>query len=390
MLSRPPSRIASRAFTTRFSTTCSICEGSARIRHSPGSSSITRSRSSPISRRSIGCNPPHHLAQSSTLASRICLRLKRQQLPRQARGAIHRLRDELEVVPARIIRLQAHGRDVATPPDHRQQVVEVVRDPAREPPDRLQLLRLPQLLLQLLALRDVRRQRHRPDDAPAAVAQRRRRTRSAPPARRPSAAAAAPPPPAPRPAAAAPAAPGTPPHRPGRPRAAAADHLRPAATRRCAPPPDSTSAPSRPRSPPRWPAAPPPTTASSVWLDSRQRPRQLPPLDRPPEHRQQVLHLHGLDEIGERGSVDRPDRRRQRGVPGDDDDLGRGEAVLIAWSTSSPDMSGSMMSRIATSVGALTSCSSAACARWNTRDVVPPLLQHVGERLCRCPGHRRR
>jgi hypothetical protein len=58
-------------------------------------------------------------------------------------GAIHRLRDQLQVVPARIIGLQAHRGDVAAPPDHGQQVVEVVGDPAGQPPDGLQLLRLP-------------------------------------------------------------------------------------------------------------------------------------------------------------------------------------------------------------------------------------------------------
>ena len=62
-----------------------------------------------------------------------------------------------------------------------------------------------------------------------------------------------------------------------------------------------------------------------------------------------------------------------------------GEAVLIACSTSRPDMSGSMMSRIAASVGALTSCSSAARARWNTRTWYPR-SSSTSESVSQMPG----
>ena len=52
-VSRPPRGMASRAFTTRFTITCSSCDGSAHTGLRSGASCTTRSMCSPISRRSI-------------------------------------------------------------------------------------------------------------------------------------------------------------------------------------------------------------------------------------------------------------------------------------------------------------------------------------------------
>jgi hypothetical protein len=55
--------------------------------------------------------------------------------------------------------LRAGEEDVAVADDDGQQVVEVVRDPSRQAPHRLHLLRLPELFLQPHAVRDVARDR---------------------------------------------------------------------------------------------------------------------------------------------------------------------------------------------------------------------------------------
>src|SRR5207248_1779506 len=47
-VSLPPSAMASRAFTTRFITTCSICPGSTRTRASDGAATVCSSTSSPM------------------------------------------------------------------------------------------------------------------------------------------------------------------------------------------------------------------------------------------------------------------------------------------------------------------------------------------------------
>ena len=62
--------------------------------------------------------------------------------------------------------------EAAAAEDRGQEVVEVVRDAAGEPPDRLHLLRLAQLLLERLAVGDVDRHADRADDRAIHVAQR--------------------------------------------------------------------------------------------------------------------------------------------------------------------------------------------------------------------------
>ena len=51
---------------------------------------------------------------------------------------------------------QSPRHEVAVTEDHRQQVVEIVRHPARQLADRFHFLRLAKLILQVLAFGDVR------------------------------------------------------------------------------------------------------------------------------------------------------------------------------------------------------------------------------------------
>jgi len=55
----------------------------------------------------------------------------------------------------RLLRPEPREDELGPSRDHGQEVVEVVRDAAREPPDGLHLLRLAQLLLEVPALADV-------------------------------------------------------------------------------------------------------------------------------------------------------------------------------------------------------------------------------------------
>ena len=66
-----------------------------------------------------------------------------------------RLSDLLNVVAHRLAWLQVREQQIAVAQDDGQQVVEVVGHAAGKPPDRLHLLRLTQLVLQSLAVREI-------------------------------------------------------------------------------------------------------------------------------------------------------------------------------------------------------------------------------------------
>ena len=72
----PPWGIASRALTTRFISTCSICPGSALIFPISGLSSVTNSMLSGISLPSIFPISVTRKLRSKTFGCSICLRLK--------------------------------------------------------------------------------------------------------------------------------------------------------------------------------------------------------------------------------------------------------------------------------------------------------------------------
>ena len=80
---------------------------------------------------------------------------EREQLPRQAGAALDRLLDLDRFAARRVVGPQLHQEQVGRAHDAHQDVVEVVRDAAGEPADRLELLRLPQLLFERAPLGDV-------------------------------------------------------------------------------------------------------------------------------------------------------------------------------------------------------------------------------------------
>ena len=86
---------------------------------------------------------------------------EREELARQGGGALGRLLDLIDLGAHRVALGQALGDQLPVPGDDVQQIIEVVGDPARQPADGFHLLRLPKLLLELLALRDVVHGDHR-------------------------------------------------------------------------------------------------------------------------------------------------------------------------------------------------------------------------------------
>src|SRR5712691_5626585 len=78
-----------------------------------------------------------------------------QQLVGKLCGPRARLLDELDVAARGIVAAQARQEEVGATSDYREQVVEVVRHPARQPPDGFQAVRLAELILQRPALCDI-------------------------------------------------------------------------------------------------------------------------------------------------------------------------------------------------------------------------------------------
>ena len=81
MVRTPPSGIASTALTTRLSTTCSICPGSALTLARSGASSSTSVTSSPTRRWIMSCRPAAMALRSTISGLRICRRLTASRRP---------------------------------------------------------------------------------------------------------------------------------------------------------------------------------------------------------------------------------------------------------------------------------------------------------------------
>ena len=143
----PPDGIASRALSARFVITCSSCPRSARTRQ-PGSTEVESSTPSPRSRESRLSSPFDDVAQLEHLRQDHLAAAEGEQLARERRRASGRAHDLERVLAARVVGVEAGDEELAVAADRGQEVVEVVRDPAGEPSDRLELLRVQQLLLQ--------------------------------------------------------------------------------------------------------------------------------------------------------------------------------------------------------------------------------------------------
>ena len=84
-----------------------------------------------------------------------------QELAREHGRPLRGLLDQLDVGPPGVLLGQGGEKQVGASADHRQEVVEVVGDAARELAHRLHLLRLPELLLELFLLREIDEDPHR-------------------------------------------------------------------------------------------------------------------------------------------------------------------------------------------------------------------------------------
>src|SRR5213083_299792 len=132
MVRRPPSGIASRAFTARLTITCSSWPGSARTLPRCGCSTVARRMSSPMSRRSI-------FSMSGTRALRLMTfgwrtwPAEREQLVRQPGGALCGLINLFDVVAAVIAGGKIGEQEIGVSTDRGEDVVEIVRHAARQP-----------------------------------------------------------------------------------------------------------------------------------------------------------------------------------------------------------------------------------------------------------------
>ena len=151
----PPFGIASRALTIRLSSSCSTCAGSA----STGNTASARSQ--PQLHLSAD-QPARHLRHRADDLVEVegdrlehLLAAEGQQLARQRCGALGGVQDLIHLRRHRRIGLDAVRHQLRIAADRGQQVVEVVRDAAGEPADRLHLLRLAQLVLELHTIADV-------------------------------------------------------------------------------------------------------------------------------------------------------------------------------------------------------------------------------------------
>ena len=138
--------MASRAFTARLRTTCSSWPRSART-HTGLSASVVRSVDVfPDQAGEHGLHLSHDHVQIHQLRVERLSPAEREQLPRQGGGPVRRLLDEVDVAPERVVRLESLSQELAAPADHRQEVVEVMRDASGKKTDGLHFSRLEQLL----------------------------------------------------------------------------------------------------------------------------------------------------------------------------------------------------------------------------------------------------
>ncbi len=157
MVSLPPSGMASRALTARLTIACSNWPMSALTGQRSRTSGMLSVTFSPISRRSSMLEIRQRLAELDHLRAQRLLAREREQLPHQARGPVGVLPDLHDVLERRIGRLVRVQQEVGRHHDGAEQIVEVVRDAAGEPADRLHLLLLRDLVFERALLGGVER-----------------------------------------------------------------------------------------------------------------------------------------------------------------------------------------------------------------------------------------
>ena len=154
-VSMPPDGIASRALTTRFMTTCSNCPLSIRASGDRIESCVQANRAAEQGRES-GHNPPITATTSIGPAGAGCLRLKASSWRGQVGCAAAGIAD----VCGQFVDLAARsgiGQDqLGETIDDSQEVIEVVGNAPRQPPNGFELLRLPVFVLPTASVRSRR------------------------------------------------------------------------------------------------------------------------------------------------------------------------------------------------------------------------------------------
>ena len=116
---------------------------------------------------------PYHRTQIKRFDFVLAPAREPEQLPRQIRGASDVLFDSLEIFDMRVIGVDVDQHDRGAALDAHQQVVEIMRNAARQGADGFHFLGLKQLLLKVLGLGDVARDHDDAEDIPVFTSKRR-------------------------------------------------------------------------------------------------------------------------------------------------------------------------------------------------------------------------
>ena len=152
MESVPPAGIASRALTARLTRTCSSCATVGQHRHEVGADARSAARSArQRARSSSRSRSRDEDADVEDLGLDDLPPAEHQELARERGGPVGGAADLVDVVADVRVGASSRWANPTQVEDHGEQVVEVVRDAARELPDALQALGLREALLELLA-----------------------------------------------------------------------------------------------------------------------------------------------------------------------------------------------------------------------------------------------
>ena len=134
---------------------CSTCPGSACTSPSRGSSAELELAAFAHEQAEHPLEIAHARVEIDPLGAQQLPAAERKQLAREPRGAVRCLHDLVDELVRFVGRRDRHLQQRSEALDRREQVVEVVRDAAREQPDRLHLLCRAQLRLEPPLLRHV-------------------------------------------------------------------------------------------------------------------------------------------------------------------------------------------------------------------------------------------
>ena len=139
--------MASRAFTAMLTSAVSNWLTSASTKQRSQAMSVTIWMREPTMVRSMSATARTRSAHVEHLGLERLPAREGQQLARELGGAVHRVRDRVDVAPPPLLGQVGPAQQLGGRADDGEQVVEVVRDAAGELAHRLHLLRLPQRLL---------------------------------------------------------------------------------------------------------------------------------------------------------------------------------------------------------------------------------------------------